>query len=78
MIPIISNRRHALNIIETYNVERNACRFRDFFGESADILKPGAVGYAKRKGAFRITCTLPETERSICSVSLGDAIVRYG
>jgi hypothetical protein len=38
----------------------------------------GAVGYARSKGAFRITCTLPAGERWICRVSLNDAIARYG
>ena len=37
-----------------------------------------AVGYARRKGAFRITCTLPAGERRICRVSLNDAVARYG
>jgi hypothetical protein len=38
----------------------------------------GAVGYARSKGAFRITCTLPAGERRIRRVSLNDAIARYG
>ena len=37
-----------------------------------------AVGYARSKGAFRITCTLPASERRICRISLNDAIARYG
>ncbi len=37
-----------------------------------------AVGYARSEGVFRITCTLPTSERWICRVSLNDAIVRYG
>jgi hypothetical protein len=37
----------------------------------------GAVGYARRKGAFRTTCTLPSAQRWICRVSLNDATARY-
>ena len=37
----------------------------------------GAVGYARRKGAFRITCTLPAGQRRICRASLNDATARY-
>jgi hypothetical protein len=34
----------------------------------------GAVGWTRRQGAFAASCTLPESQRSVCTTSLNDAI----
>lgn len=46
----------------------------DAFPSGGQYSAYGAIGWTRRKGAFEASCTLPGREKSICTVSLNDAI----